>query len=145
MSNLTTNLNQLESDRTSLDSSRHPTDRALGLAALEAWEIYNQEGEALQLSESKGWLGAAAGALDLLVKKATGQGNETTLHDQAEKWKLERDLVGTVKGKIPRNEAANIREALQQIQQLGSAELKEKASFYLQPEYRAWKSGKRSY
>ena len=65
--------------------SNSSDSKQLNLQAIESWELYNQEGEAHQLSETKGWLGVAAGTLDWMIKKVSSDGNKTILHDQAEK------------------------------------------------------------
>lgn len=111
------------------------SDRELSLAAITAWEIYNQEGEAIQTSEAKGWIGSFVGTVDYLFR----EGKKTHLHDIAEKWVLERDLVYRAKGLILRGEAPNLKAALTHLQKHGSPEISQRAAFYLKPEYRSYK------
>ncbi len=104
------------------------TLRDLNLAALEVWELYNAEGEAMQRGDTEGWIGTAFGAVDHLLRKD----GKTLLHDQAEKWKLERELTLEAKRRLQRGEAWTVLEALELVRrECPRPELRDRAAHFL--------------
>ncbi|HEX5035098.1 MAG TPA: hypothetical protein VFW62_11515, partial [bacterium] len=84
-------------------------------AALQVWEVYNQDLEQAELSESKGW--------------ASG----TSSSDVAAKFKLEKELTDAVRLKIETGAAFTLKDALAQISTDGAENLRERAKFLLSP------------
>ncbi|HKY62802.1 MAG TPA: hypothetical protein VJR29_05215 [bacterium] len=86
-------------------------------AALQVWEVYNQDLEQAELSESKGWY--------------SGIGMSSS--DVTAKFKLEKELTDAVRLKIETGEAFTLKDALSQISTDGAENLRERAKFLLSP------------
>jgi len=101
--------------------------RVVNLAALEAWETYNEEGESVQLDESYSISGRALVGFDSLVRSGSGD----LRSDVKAKWKKEREFVAELKSRVQDGKANSILEAMKQIQSDGPESMKEEASYYI--------------
>src|SRR5262249_55326528 len=100
--------------------------RAANVTALEAWEVYNKEGEEHQTDAANGILGSV---LNFAEKKIEGKSTRERISDQ---WSLERRLVSELKDRIQTGKADSIKEALKQIQDVGPEDLKTRAKYYIE-------------
>ncbi|HSA59571.1 MAG TPA: hypothetical protein VLJ37_07795 [bacterium] len=101
--------------------------RAINLAAVEVWEVYNKEGERVENDNATGVLGHVVGFVDYLIR----DDGKTIADDRGEKWALERKLVAEIKKTIASGEADTLREALNLIRSYGPASLREPAKRFL--------------
>ena len=101
--------------------------RAVNLAALDVWSVYNEEAAALEKDAATSITGHAKAFADSAYRS-----DEKTLHDDhAEYWADERLLVAKLKKRIESGEDKTIKEALKHIETHGSASLKKSARYYL--------------
>ncbi len=102
--------------------------RAINLAAVEVWEVYNKEGEKIEGDNATGVFGHTVGFADHLLRD-----DGKTIHDdRAEKWALERSLVAEIKKMIASGEADTLREALNLIRSYGPVSLRASAKRFLE-------------
>ncbi len=101
--------------------------RAVNLAALDVWAVYNEEAAALEKDKATSVTGHLKAFADSAYRS-----DEKTLHDDhAKYWADERLLVTKLKKRIEAGEAKTIKEALGHIKKHGSAPLKKSARYYL--------------